>query len=132
MQLDPDETLRKVNFQTRLGPKEGGKRRPLLLKFDDVSTKDKVLSNSHHVRNSAVKLKPDMTKMERDEDSRFRASVDEENKNNPKDNSGDFRWQVAGPPGKLRKKKVRDIPLWEENQRKRAESRAPPPPPPRQ
>ena len=46
----------------------------------------------------------------------FKKVIDEENQSNPKDESGDFRWKVAGPPGNLRKVKIRNIQEWEEAQ----------------
>ena len=35
------------------------------------------------------------------------------------DDSGDFRWKLAGPPGNLRKVKVRNIQEWEQAQQRR-------------
>ena len=64
-------------------------------------------------------MKPDLTRKERDEDVRFKQMLDEENRTEPKDDSGDFRWKLAGPPGNLRKIKVRDIREWEQAQERR-------------
>ena len=68
---------------------------------------------------SGIRLKPDLTKKERDEDEKFKRMLDEENRAEPKDDSGDFRWKLAGPPGNLRKVKVRNIQEWEQAQQRR-------------
>ena len=65
------------------------------------------------------KDKPDLTKKQRDEDEKFIRSLDEENESEPKDDLGDFRWKLAGPPGNLRKVKMRNIQEWEQAQERR-------------
>jgi hypothetical protein len=69
---------------------------------------------------SRVRIKPDLTKKQRQEDEEFKKTLDEENKANPKDESGDYRWKLAGPPGNLRKVKERNVKEWEESQKARA------------
>ena len=43
---------------------------------------------------------------------------------NLKDESGDFKWRIAGPPGKLRKVKERDLEKWKETQQQRKAKQA--------
>ena len=119
MEIDAKATSENIKFKTRLGTKEPGKQRAFLVKFHDVRVRDDVLRNGKKVSESGVRIKPDLTKIEREEDVKFRKMIDEENENDPKDDSGDYRWKIAGPPGNLRKVKVRDIKEWEEAQRKR-------------
>ena len=64
-----------------------------------------------------------LKKKQRDEDEKFKRKLDEENEAEPKDESGDFRWKVAGPPGNLRKVKFRNIQQWEEEQQRRQRDR---------
>ena len=109
-----------LKFKARLGSKEPGKQRPFLLKFHDVRVRDGVLRNSSKITIPGVRVKPDLTKKQREEDERFKQSVDDENRSKPSDESGDYRWKIAGPPGNLRKVKVRNIPEWEEAERTRA------------
>ena len=124
MQLNPDTTSQRIKFKTRLGAKQPGKPRPLLVKFHDVHTRDSVLQNGRKVLTSKIRIKPDLTKAERAEDEKFKKKVDEENKSKPTDDSGDYRWKVAGPPGNLRKVKVRNIAEWEQGQQRREAAQA--------
>ena len=124
MQLNPETTSQRIKFKTRLGAKQPGKPRPLLLKFHDIHTRDSVLQNGRKVLTSKIRVKPDLTKRERDEDEKFKKKVDEENESKPADDSGDYRWKVAGPPGHLRKVKVRNVTEWEQEQQRREAARA--------
>lgn len=120
MGLDPTNTSDNVKFKARLGTKEPGRQRPLLLKFHDVRVRNDVLRNATKITASGVRIKPDLTKKQRQEDEEFKKTLDEENKSNPKDESGDYRWKLAGPPGNLRKVKDRNVKEWEESQKARA------------
>ena len=120
MGINPDTTAENIKFKTRLGTKEAGKKRPFLLKFHDVRVRDNVIRNSTRVTASGIRVKPDLTKKQREEDELFKQTIDEENKTKPSDDSGDFRWKLAGPPGNLRKVKERDIKKWEDAQKARA------------
>ena len=124
--INPDTTSENIRFRTRLGTKEVGKQRPFLLKFHDTRVRDNVLRNATKVTTPGVRIKPDLTKKQREEDELFKKTVDEENKTKPRDDSGDFRWKLAGPPGNLRKVKERDIKKWEDAQRARANLRETP------
>ena len=121
MQIDGESTSASIKFKTRLGAKQPGKNRPFLLKFRDRRTRENVLRNASRLPSTGVRVKPDLTKEERDEDDKFKRILDEENNAEPKDESGDFRWKVAGPPGNLRKVKVRNIAEWEQAQKRRTE-----------
>ena len=109
-----------IKFKARLGAKEPGKKRPFLLKFHDSRLRDKVLRNTAKIKSPGVRIKPDLTKKQREEDDLLKKEVDDENKLNPKDESGDYRWKLAGPPGNMRKVKVRNIQEWETAQQARA------------
>ena len=119
MQVDAERVLEGVKFKSRLGSKQAGKHRPFLVKFHDRRVREEVMRKAKNVR-AGIRMKPDLTKKERDEDEKFKRTLDEENRAEPKDDSGDFRWKLAGPPGNLRKVKVRNIQEWEQAQRARA------------
>lgn len=82
-----------------------------------------MLRNASKIPAGGARIKPDLTKMQRDEDEKFKRKLDEENDAEPKDESGDFRWKVAGPPGNLRKVKCRNIQDWEQEQGRRQRMR---------
>ena len=67
----------------------------------------------------SVCLRPDLTAMEREEDKAYRTETDKLNAQSPTDIQGNFRWKVAGPPGRLRRIKERDITKWQQEQEKR-------------
>ena len=113
----PADTSEKIKFRTRLGKVEAGRGpRPFLVKFQEISVREDVLKRSRKVTKTGIRIKPDLTKMEREQDEQFKKTIDEENQSDLKDESGDFRWKVAGPPGNLRKVKMRNIQEWEEAQ----------------
>ena len=123
MQLDVAPTTEKIKFKTRLGPKKAGMQRPFLVKFRDQGTRDKVIRNAQKITTPGIRIRPDLTKRQREEDEKFKRNVDAENRTDTelKDEAGDFRWKVAGPPGNLRKVKTRDIQEWERRQQQRRE-----------
>ena len=123
MQMNADTTSDNIQFKTRLGTKQAGRNRPFLLKFRDQRTRNDVLRNARKVLESGIRIRPDLTKLQGQEDEKFRKTVDDENSVNPEDNSGEYRWKVAGPPGNLRKIKVRNIQEWEEEAERRRERR---------
>jgi hypothetical protein len=109
MEINQTSTSDSIKFKARLGLKEPGKQRPFLLKFHDVRVRDNVLRNAAKITTRGVRVKPDLTKKQREEDEEFKKKVDDENESKPNDESGDYRWKIAGPPGNLRKVKVRNI-----------------------
>ena len=123
MQIDAGGTSEKIKFKTRLGPKQPGKSRPFLVKFRDHRTRDNVLRNASKLPVGSARIKPDLTKKQREEDEMFKKKLDEDNDAEPTDESGDFRWKVAGPPGNLRKVKFRNIQQWEEERQRRQQER---------
>ena len=124
LEMNSITTSENVKFKTRLGKREPDKGpRPFLLKFHNANVRDDVLRNARKVSNSGIRIKPDLTKKEREEDEKFKKNVDDENNKNPTDESGDFRWKVAGPPGNLRKVKMRNVQEWEETRRTRVANR---------
>ena len=48
-----------------------------------------------------------MSQWQHDEDKEVMEEVDQLNKINHQDESGPFHWAVGGPPGLMRKKKVK-------------------------
>ena len=119
MQADADRAVDGIKFRSRLGAKQPGKHRPFLVKFHDHRVKEEVMRKTKNAP-EGIRIKPDLTKKQREEDEKFKRSLDEENKAEPKDESGDFRWKLAGPPGNLRKIKTRNIQEWEDAQLRRA------------
>ena len=118
MQTDTEQALNAIKFKSRLGAKQPGKHRPFLVKFHDRRVQQQVMQKTMNAP-EGIRIKPDLTKKQREEDDKFKRSLDEENQSEPKDDSGDFRWKLAGPPGNLRKVKTRDIQEWEEAQQRR-------------
>ena len=118
MQADAERVLNSIKFKSRLGAKQPGKQRPFLVKFHDRRVQEEVMRKTKNSPDG-IRIKPDLTKKQRDEDEKFKRSLDEENQSEPKDDSGDFRWKLAGPPGNLRKVKMRNIQEWEQAQQRR-------------
>ena len=54
-----------------------------------------------------MKIKPDLTELQRDEDKQLLSEIDRLNNANPTDEFGPFYWKPAGRPGFLRKVKVK-------------------------
>ena len=123
MQMNVATTTENIKFKTRLGAKQPNKQRPFLVKFRDQRTRDDVLRNARRITTSGIRIKPDLTKLQREEDEKFKKKVDEDNNDEPSDESGDFRWKVVGPPGDLRKVKTRDIQEWQQAHQRREERR---------
>ena len=115
-----------VKFKTRLGAKQAGRRRPFLVKFHDQRIRNEVLRNAKKITTPGVRIKPDLTKMQRQEDEKLKKDVDDTNSSNPEDESGQYRLKVAGPPGNLRKIKVRNIQEWEQEDERRRVAREEP------
>ena len=113
MTMNAETTHGNVKFKTRLGAKEAGRRRPFLLKFQDQRVRNEVLRNAKAITTPGIRIKPDLTKLQRQEDEQLRKAVDDENNTKPEDESGEYRLKVAGPPGNLRKVKTRNIQEWE-------------------
>ena len=89
--------------------------RPLVVELKSEEQREELLSKSRVLREDDDRMKPDLTKMQRDKDKALRTEVDDLNKAKPRDDQGNFHWRIAGPPGQLRKVKVR-----EENQPRRS------------
>ena len=109
MELDKEEIKENIKFCKRLGEKKDGKGRPLLVGFKNVNKRNKVMEAAISKRNLPSSLTSDLTKMQRDENDKLRKEVQNLNNEKPSDNSGDYRWNLVGPPEMLRKVKVRDI-----------------------
>ena len=93
----------------RLGKKEDGKKRPLLVKLDSVSTKMNLLRGTSNLKDAGeiynnIGIDHDYTPAQRDE---HKALVTEAKKKTADDQSGNYVYRVRGPPGQQR---IRAIP----------------------
>ncbi len=122
LKLNIDEVKSKIKYRKRLGEKKADYQRPLLLSFKDQSMRDTVMNQSFELNDGPmnnIRLRPDLTAMEREEDKALRIETDKLNTQSPSDNQGNFRWKVVGPPGRLRRMKERDLEKWKQDQQKR-------------
>ena len=78
MQTDVEQALDDIRFKSRLGSKQPGKHRPFLVKFHDCRAREQVMRKAKDAP-AGIRMKPDLTKKERDEDEKFKRSLDEEN-----------------------------------------------------
>jgi peptidoglycan hydrolase CwlO-like protein len=95
MQLNPATTSENIHFKTRLGSKQPGRERPFLVKFRDRRTRDDVLRNARKITTPGVRIKPDLTKLQRQEDEKFKKQSTKKTMPNQKMIRGsiDGRWQ---------------------------------------
>ena len=99
MNLDPATVKPFIKYRKRLGRRQSGKIRPSLLSFDDPVKRNAVMEKSSTITGK-VKLKPDLTKDQRQSDIKVIEEVVKLNKRKPCDDQGDFRWRVRwGHPG---------------------------------
>ena len=101
-----------VKRLTRVGKINPDKPRPLCVELRNEDQKDELLEKSRILREAddeeqPIKMKPDLTKMQQDQDKALRKEVDDLNQTKPQDTDGPFYWRIGGPPGQLRKVKVR-------------------------
>ena len=95
---------------TRVGQVKPGNPRPLRVELKKEDQRDELLEKSRILREDdqqPIRIKPDLTKMQQDQDKALRQEVDDLNKNKPQDDDGPFYWRIGGPPGELRKIKVK-------------------------
>ena len=90
-------------FVTRAGAKTADKIRPVIVGMREVSKRDKILANSYRLRNNRemanVRILPDLTKKQREEDDRVGKEV--EKRNSDLEQSGDrtHHWRIVGQKG---------------------------------
>ena len=131
MDIDLGIILPAIRFRRRLGQKVANKIRPLLLCFSDISCRNVVLERVPHLTGpqaNKIKIRPDLTQMQRDDDMKIIKEVQELNDTEPKDELGDYRWRVVGPPGLLRRAKSRDLTRWKAAEELRKSRKAAPKP----
>ena len=116
-----DEVKESVKFRRRIGEKVANKTRPFLIGFQTSNDRDQFMETATKSADKRISFKPDLTKMQREENMKLRNEVQNLNNAKPSDESGDYRWKVAGPPELLRKVKVRDIDKWEEEEARRVQ-----------
>ena len=94
---------------TRVGKTDPENPRALRVELRSELQRDELLEKARILRDDdhPIRMKPDLTKMQRDQDKALRQEVDDLNKAKPSDGEGPFHWRVAGPPGQLRKAKVK-------------------------
>ena len=122
MNLEPSLVNESIKYRRRLGKREAGRTRPLLISFADIETRNAVVENVPELTSSDhrhVKIRPDLTQMQREDDSKLIKEVSDLNETKPKDELGDYRWRVVGPPGMLRKAKTRDLNKWKQAEQQR-------------
>jgi hypothetical protein len=121
MSIDPEIMSSCIVYKKRLGKKDGTKPRPLLLCLNEHTVKNRILDSARRLKVSRpeIVIRPDLTATQRQEDQELIKEVRAANDKSPKDESGDFRWRVVGPPGMLRKVMTRDLAKWQEEERKR-------------
>lgn len=108
--LNISDLPNKIKYCRRLGAKKEGTMRPLLIGFNNQYDRDIFLEARKRLdRNDQIRLKPDLTIMQRKDDKKFRDNTEDLNKNKLVDNIGLFKWTVVGPPGRLRRIKTRNI-----------------------
>ena len=93
-----------------MGKIDPGNPRPLCVELRNEDQRDELLEKSRILREDSeqlVRMKPDLTKMQQDQDKALRQEVDDLNKAKPRDEDGPFHWRIGGPPGQLRKIKVK-------------------------
>ena len=93
----------------RLGLRESGRKRPMLIEFAANTTKNLVMENANKLRNAkddfvGVSISHDMTKKER---QICRELAKEAKEKQLKDDSGDWVYRVRGPPGQMKVMKLR-------------------------
>lgn len=93
----------------RLGKREEGKVRPLLIQFSEILHKNVLMENTYKLKDAEPLLKSmivthDLTKIERDECKKL---VEEAKMRENADSSGEWLYRVRGPPGKMRIVKLR-------------------------
>ena len=122
MSLDASEINDGIKFRRRLGKHQPDTARPLLIGFHSYEIRNRVISNAKKLK-SKVRFKPDLTKMQKEEQKKLVEEVTKLNEDEPSDESGDYRWRLVGPPGNMQKAKVRDILKWEEEETRRKQAR---------
>ena len=118
--IEGEENIKdNIKFRKRIGKKEPNKPRPMLIGFKNIESRNRVMEASFKSENLNISIKSDLTKMQREENSKLRNEIQNLNSQSPSDESGDYRWKLVGPPELLRKTKVRDIDKWKREEEKR-------------
>jgi len=131
MSQDSEMVNDTIKYRRRLGKKEVGKVRPLLLSFTSVDCRNCLLESASDIKGplaKKVRIRPDLTQMQREDDSKVITEITDLNKDEPKDELGDYRWRVVGPPGMLQKAKTRDLNKWKQAEERRRANRVLPNP----
>jgi hypothetical protein len=131
MNQDPAFVNDSIKYRRRLGKREVGKVRPLLISFSDIDCRNSVLASATVLEGpiaKKIRIRPDLTQMQREDDSKIIKEVSDLNEEEPQDELGDYRWRVVGPPGMLRKAKTRDLNKWKVSEELRKAKRVVPNP----
>lgn len=107
--IDKDFEEREIQKLFRLGKMgaDSSKPRPILVQFVDKMTKNYLMHNLHHIRNTPFKdlaISHDMTLKEREQ---CRQLVEEAKNKEKEDKSGEWKFRVRGIPGQMRVVKLK-------------------------
>jgi hypothetical protein len=105
----PEARVEDLRKAIRLGKKEAGKDRPLLIELPDRGTKNYMMERLQHLKNAEERFNKvvfahDMTILERDECKKL---VEEAKIKESEDHSGEWVYRVRGPPGQMKILKLR-------------------------
>jgi hypothetical protein len=91
-----------IKFCRRIGPK-GDSARPLVIGFSNGATRNRVLKADTRQQAPELKLGPDLTKKQREEESNIWKEMEEKNKNRTaEEKSKNLVWRLVGPKGERR------------------------------
>ena len=101
-----------VKFMKRLGKYVNERKRPLLVGISSQNVKESILQNapklaSQHGTTSQINITRDLTKMQRDEESKMKRDAEARNAQLSEADKKNFQWKVIGRRGERRMVKSR-------------------------
>ena len=111
-QLDLQIDMASVRFTKRLGTKTGNESRPLLVQFKESKDRDNLLDNAKNLNTKPaewkkVKVVCDLTKMQREEETRMRAEAVNLTDKLKGDDAKNFEYRMVGRRGERKILKVK-------------------------
>ena len=111
-QLDLQIDMASVRFAKRLGTKTGNESRPLLVQFKESKDRDNLLDNAKNLNTKPaewkkVKVVCDLTKMQREEETRMRAEAVNLTDKLKGDDAKNFEYRMVGRRGERKILKVK-------------------------
>ena len=103
-----------ASVRGRIGKEKDGGTRPILVSFRNMVARETVLETNKKLMalGSKLRIKPDSTRMQREEDSRLQKDAEAKNATSPSDAHGEYRMRLVGPPGHRQVIKERDRRKW--------------------